>query len=360
MTERREIISLIPSLLSAHECVIIPGLGGFILLRLSAKIHPLNHKFEPPSSKLAFNYHLRLNDGLLAGVLASKFALSHQKALEKVQEFAWWCISELNEGVTLHFDEVGKLWFDAEKNIHFEAYTNQLPTDDSFGLSAFVSPPVKQLGQVSRPKHKNRQTSTFVRKTGQVLKYTFLILPLLFLLVWSTTQTGVLENISAGYFNLRPVLQSVDVLPEHMPQSYSFDSLMFPDQFKAAKNGEISAPIVVQNSDLETYPDLYPIISQEEEETPAVVVSEPKAVEPSIPEMTIKYCIIGGCFAEQTKADEFVAKLLGMGYPSFVQGITSGGLTRIAVQGFGSKEEAEAALSGIKSNVCSDAWIIHR
>lgn len=358
MSDRNEIIALIPSLLSAHECVIIPGLGGFILLNSPAKIHPLNHKFEPPSTRLGFNSHLRLNDGLLAGALSSRYGLSHQKALEKVQEFAWACISELNEGKEVVFNEIGRIWFDEEKNFHFSPTPSRLLQDDSFGLSSFVAPPVKHRQAVSRKPHRDKRSSGILKKTARAFKYSLLVLPVLFLLVWSTTQTGMMESITAGYFKLGPLMYSGNDLPAHSPQLYSFDSLMFPDKF----HDDIAIPDI--HSTQPTAVDSILISNESVDNTvsvPDILPVSPKALavadEVVAPLIKNKYCIIGGCFAEKAKAEDFLNNLISLGYPAFVAGYTASGLTRIAVQGFSSKDDASLAIQEMKEKIGSDVWI---
>ena len=53
-------------LLYDHDCVIIPGLGGFIANFEPARIIRKQHTIMPPSKKIAFNGKLKNNDGLLA------------------------------------------------------------------------------------------------------------------------------------------------------------------------------------------------------------------------------------------------------------------------------------------------------
>ncbi|MBA3284223.1 MAG: SPOR domain-containing protein, partial [Nitrosopumilus sp.] len=53
----------ISQLLYHHDCVIVPGFGGFVTNSQPARIHPVQHQFYPPSKSLGFNIHLRRNDG---------------------------------------------------------------------------------------------------------------------------------------------------------------------------------------------------------------------------------------------------------------------------------------------------------
>lgn len=75
-----KIAHYIADLLFEHECVVIPGLGGFITKDHPASIHPLKHQFKPPSREIVFNPHLRTNDGLLLSLIAQSENLSYQDA----------------------------------------------------------------------------------------------------------------------------------------------------------------------------------------------------------------------------------------------------------------------------------------
>ena len=68
-----DIRNCIAELLSAHDCVIIPGLGGFIGNYSPARIDPVHHAFQPPFKKLLFNINLKQNDGLLANAVADSY-----------------------------------------------------------------------------------------------------------------------------------------------------------------------------------------------------------------------------------------------------------------------------------------------
>ena len=61
----------IADLLYNHECVIVPGLGGFIKAYHPARIVHATHEFRPPAGTVAFNAGLAGNDGQLANYIAS-------------------------------------------------------------------------------------------------------------------------------------------------------------------------------------------------------------------------------------------------------------------------------------------------
>ena len=77
----------IADLLYHHECVIVPGLGGFIKANIPARIIHTSHEFFPPSGTLAFNSGLAANDGLLANHIASVQNTSYREALYEIKKW---------------------------------------------------------------------------------------------------------------------------------------------------------------------------------------------------------------------------------------------------------------------------------
>ena len=66
----------ISKLLYQYDCVIVPGLGGFVANYKSATIQPVQNTFSPPSKGISFNKNLNNNDGLLANFIAQEETVS--------------------------------------------------------------------------------------------------------------------------------------------------------------------------------------------------------------------------------------------------------------------------------------------
>ncbi|MFT7589148.1 MAG: hypothetical protein ACI959_001363 [Limisphaerales bacterium] len=129
-------------LLFTHNCVIIPGLGGFVAEYRPARVHPGNNEFSPPGKAIAFNPRLDRNDGVLANELAALESISFAEAELKVRQFAEQCSKTLKSDRSLRFDGVGKLVLEDQDIIRFipEESTNFL--EDSFGLRTFKAAPI--------------------------------------------------------------------------------------------------------------------------------------------------------------------------------------------------------------------------
>ncbi|MCX6278750.1 MAG: SPOR domain-containing protein [Bacteroidetes bacterium] len=159
-----EIRNFISELLSEHDCVIIPGFGGFIGNYAPAGIDPVNHTFHPPSKQLLFNINLRHNDGLLATKVSTSLGVSYTDGCNLVEDFAEECINSLNVGESLHFPRVGRLFAGAEGNIQFEQHKTANLLPESFGLTTFISPPVSRQASKGNVRRKKVVQHNEIRK----------------------------------------------------------------------------------------------------------------------------------------------------------------------------------------------------
>ncbi len=136
----------IADLLFEHECIVIPGLGGFISKEHPASVHPVKHQFKPPYKEIVFNPHLRANDGMLLNFIAQQEQLSYGDAKQKLDRFVLKCLEELGNGRRITFRNIGFIQYDEHRQIIFQADENQNYLGSSFGLSGFVSPAIKREG----------------------------------------------------------------------------------------------------------------------------------------------------------------------------------------------------------------------
>jgi len=158
-----KIASSIADLLFEHECVVIPGLGGFITKNHPAEIHAIKHQFKPPHKEIVFNQHLRANDGMLLNYIAQKEALSYADAKKKMDRFVLRCLDEMEQGRRITFRSIGSIYFDSHKQVVFDADATQNYLADSFGLTGFVSPMImredfkQKLEQTIRQQREEKQ-----------------------------------------------------------------------------------------------------------------------------------------------------------------------------------------------------------
>lgn len=145
-----EIERITGKLLTQHNCVIIPGFGGFIANPSGATIHPGRHTFSPPYKAILFNRSLTANDGLLANALLHENGISYADAMTAIEQFARTAEQALRQRNKVIFAELGFLQADFEGNINFTQDYSVNYLYDSFGLDEFQSLPIETKATIQR------------------------------------------------------------------------------------------------------------------------------------------------------------------------------------------------------------------
>ncbi len=159
-----DIIKSISHLLYYHDCVIIPGFGGFVCSYRQAQIHPVEHTITPPSKAISFNINLRSNDGLLANHVAKTAAIPYHQALEYIDNWVAASTALLESEKELKLPQVGRIIQDVEGGWQYEPdYTvNYLVT--SFGLSMLIAAPVLRGREISIAETQVKSKIPVIRK----------------------------------------------------------------------------------------------------------------------------------------------------------------------------------------------------
>lgn len=141
---KEHILKSIAELLVLHDCVIIPGFGGFVATYCTAAIDASMHSIAPPSKKISFNSQLQGNDGLLANHLCKKLNINFVDADIAIKNLASELKQQLFSGNTVSFYTVGKLYINENQKIIFTPTLGANLLIDSFGLKHISLPKIKK------------------------------------------------------------------------------------------------------------------------------------------------------------------------------------------------------------------------
>lgn len=194
------IVQHIQNLLFEHNCVVIPELGGFITELKAAEVHPITHRFTPPTKRIAFNAQLNVNDGLLANTIAREEGISMEEAYAVIRSFVSATKEELRNQGTVVLPEIGKLYYNLDYKLEFEPDTRVNYLEESFGLQELFFKPIdRNLVDMNSPHQrpvrpvvrkvitptpdadKKIPTNVSVKKKESGLKMVLIIIPLLLL-----------------------------------------------------------------------------------------------------------------------------------------------------------------------------------
>ena len=110
-----ELSKHLENLLSKYECVIVPGLGGFVTYFEHA--HWENNTLIPPMRQVRFNQKLKYHDGLLAEAYMNYYGINYSEAMEKITLHVSEISSILYDNNTYLLGKIGLLVKDSNSNI---------------------------------------------------------------------------------------------------------------------------------------------------------------------------------------------------------------------------------------------------
>ena len=102
--------NLLPGMFLDYDCVIIPGLGGFVCNGRSAWYDEENEEMVPPSRDVIFSPNLIHNDGLLAQEIMRASDLTYSESMKYVDAEASQMIAQLLQGKAVEIPRVGRLY----------------------------------------------------------------------------------------------------------------------------------------------------------------------------------------------------------------------------------------------------------
>ena len=382
----------IARLLEEHDCVILPGFGGFIGNYMPARIDPVGHSFVPPSKKILFNINLKQNDGLLYNRLVTDEGISYEDALSAVNEMITGIRHNLKSGKSFIVPEVGRLYSGSEGTLQFEQEKDSNLLLDAFGLQTFVSPPVSRNSYtdrfekvlVTQPKDNPVNRRQFPRS----LKWAaMLAIPIGAAAIIGITQYGKLRNPSV---NNAGILSSVfsrfsesslvekKEAPAHGPETnYDFGAVpsIFNEQSQASPaaagssdpdmdmmvnstkkaaeqisdNNNISGSTVKEN----------PLMVPDADEKSYTGSSESNPAENTQSVNTSnKFAIIIGAFKVEENAHKCVQDASSKGLNAGIYDRSRTGLYRVALTTTNIEKEAESLLRDARSKGFQGAWLL--
>jgi nucleoid DNA-binding protein len=225
-----DITAFIRELLFGHDCVIVPGFGGFIGNYTPAHIDKKTGTFFPPVKQISFNRNLNHNDGLLVGRISGSSGINYGDARNMVEEFVSEIRRKLEKGEKVVFDHIGSFINNQEGNIQFEPDRASNYHLDSYGLESFQLMPLEGYNvrtRINKPLQKDPLRQVSIRK---VLWRAAVIIPLLSVLVIVPLKTDLFKS-KVETSNLNPLVSA-----EFEQNKIAVDEVAKTEQSKTEEN----------------------------------------------------------------------------------------------------------------------------
>jgi len=318
-----------------EDCVIIPGLGGFVSQYRSAVIDKPTGTFIPPAKEIVFNSELVQNDGILVSFIARQDGITSAVARQMIDLFVDESRRELDRGNPVFIDGLGHFFQDNTKTIRFQADAGTNLFLDSFGLAAFhlreLAPEKRGVfsGALVFSDDKSPRTVEFSidelkKPKGHAnLRRIAIAMPLLIafsLLPYNSRLTDTLTTSRAS------------MVPE--PSLYR---LNYPE----TQNRDTAKVIEFPIAEIKTA-DVKPV---------AVKPVEVKAVAGNFP-------VIAGCFKIRENANRLQKQLIEKGYPADIVPTKNGQMFKVRMQTFATKQDAVEGLARLrKAEPAMQLWV---
>lgn len=339
----------ISELLFLNDCVIIPGLGGFVANTRSAFLNPAQHTFTPPSRRVAFNASLRTNDGLLAHHVSRRQGISYGEALAEVKVWVDDLVARLHAGEQVWLDKIGSLVFDAENRIQFEPDLTENYLTDSFGLVSIHSPAIRRDEQPAKVKKLIPVKEKKKRQGWKLLE----LIPAAAVLAILAFNPNVIKVLNSELANIVPLKE---IFSEPVVRYSGVKENPKPDfEIPAATESVLPAPVDTTPAVIEEVPvEVTPVDSTHV--APATVEVEATPVKSNGNGAT--FYIIGGCFRSEENAKKLLEEADLLGYEAQLLGKNDKGLHVVSLFAGNDMAKVQSQLEEIKANFEKGAWVM--
>jgi len=338
----------ISDLLYRYECVIVPGFGGFITNKISARNISSQHKFFPPTKEIAFNKNLDTNDGLLANYLVQAKKISYAHALEIIENSVADWNTLLEEDNTFDIKKVGSFKLNEDKKLEFTPEEDVNYLTESYGLSSVTSLAVKRAGEKVKVKQLNYDDSAnSLVSIRKYVRYAAIIIPFIAIGALSYYQINTnslpVNNASVGIDTESKVIEQPTI--------------------KVENKAENTAKVVVKS---EETPIAKPTVKSADVSVKEVAKPEVNSVDVPVKEVAkpvvenkkpLKYHVISGVFSNEENAEKNVRNLKSKGIDANIIGVNKRGLYMVAYKSFDNVREASRFKNKINAIDNKGAWI---
>lgn len=351
--------SYIERLLQSEDCFSIPGLGGFISQYTGAYLHPVTHKFMPPSRKVVFNSQLENHEQNLINLVSIGENLPKSGAEQVVNTYTSSIFEKLEGYGFYEIKNIGRFYYNPAKELEFESFNQGTFLEESFGLPELLYKPIEREFMKNRPASQSADSSneTTEKSQNSGSKVIWAILPLVVILGIGAVMYGTKDsNVSFAKF-----LSFSSPKGELTGENLEVEENLVED---GTIIDTVEEEFTVEIGSSEEFSDKGPnlvadennlVVSEAVEKEPANLVVEEKAI--SVPSGS--FSIIIGSFENKINADKLHDKITCEGHDvNIIEPDASSRFYRVAVASFNNSDEAFNRLNEFQQRFGPGAWVM--
>ena len=376
-----ELAQHIEALLLENDCVIVPGLGGFVAHYAPATRVEEENIFLPPTRIIGFNPQLKMNDGLLVQSYMSVYGTNFSDATKIVEREVDELIAALHEEGKVDLPNVGEVRYTIYDTFDFAPYDNKITTPYLYGLDAFE---MQELSALEKPQAE-KDTFSLVPATTPKEKRTFAVR---FNRAYLTNAAAVAAGFILSFFFSTPI-ENTEVIEENyatlLPdelfekiekQSLAITPIVLKQNTPARKTAnkqtgtqkKVVAPVAVREVKVAKEPTVSTEIKAKEQASHSVATTtdapkqnvQPAAAKPVVAAPKRPYHIIIASVGTEKDAEAMAAQLVAKGF-SGAKAIVGDGKMRVSIESCGTEVEAYQALARIREyETYKNAWVLKK
>lgn len=351
-------------LLLDHDCVIVPGLGGFISNHATAQFeNGVAGQFLPPFRKIGFNEQLQVNDGLLIQSYMAAYDASYPSAYLQMEKEIEQLVNQLDTTGEYELEGIGKLTKSINKSISFTSSESGILTPSLYGLYSFE---IKSLAEILKEEEIKQSlkavTPTLTvdndtkKETERETKDVVIRLRRRWIDFSVSAAAAVLLFFCFSYPALNTnnpegdtCVASVCVQPEPVKQNKAKEAEAAASNKAEVKNANDAADTEAKKS---------AATAEKEIKDNKNIVKEEKEIQTEVKKQE-NFSIVLASYVTETNANAYIQSLSKNG---FNEGryVKTGKVSRVLYSGFATEKDAYAALADLRkqSKEFAEAWVL--
>ena len=382
-----ELAQHIEVLLLENDCVIVPGLGGFVAHYTPAMRVAEENVFLPPTRIIGFNPQLKMNDGLLVQSYMAVYDTDFSDATRIVEKEVAHIFTALHEEGKVDLPNIGELRYSIHGIYDFVPYDHKITTPYSYGLDSFE---MQELAELKKP---------YMEKT---IRYSVPVVPedkkrrfeIKFNRSYLSNAVAMIAVVALFFFLSTPIENTevvegnyAQLLPNELFEMIEKESLAInpivvsrkadTPKASAQKNTGQKAkkkvvPVAVREVKVgQANAQNAPVVSQPKQQAAEVSSSTSVTTKSEIQKTTAgtvapslvsaqKYHVIIASVGTEKDAEAMAKQLIEKGYPH-AKAIVGDGKMRVSIESCGTETEAYQALNRVRQNeTYKNAWVLKK
>ena len=382
-----ELAQHIEVLLLENDCVIVPGLGGFVAHYTPAMRVAEENVFLPPTRIIGFNPQLKMNDGLLVQSYMAVYDTYFSDATRIVEKEVAHIFTALHEEGKVDLPNIGELRYSIHGIYDFVPYDHKITTPYLYGLDSFE---MQELAELKKP---------YMEKT---IRYSVPVVPedkkrrfeIKFNRSYLSNAVAMIAVVALFFFLSTPIENTevvegnyAQLLPNELFEMIEKESLAInpivvsrkadTPKASAQKNTGQKAkkkvvPVAVREVKVgQANAQNAPVVSQPKQQAAEVSSSTSVTTKSEIQKTTAgtvapslvsaqKYHVIIASVGTEKDAEAMARQLIEKGYPH-AKAIVGDGKMRVSIESCGTETEAYQALNRVRQNeTYKNAWVLKK